>query len=176
MNETTLTRNTLAFIALANEYCQEMENVLDKDKTDFITLMLKQLPRLYIAVSDVVEQEREEDTEQYVVESYLTEDEYNSVRNNVYHILGEDDVYLEVFEEDMKYSDTPIATTISENLSDLYQEFFNFVQTIKNSPAEVVNEIVLAEKENFKAYWGQLLVNVIRAVHNVKYADNSFDM
>ena len=92
MNETTLTRNTLAFIALANEYCQEMENVLDKDKTDFITLMLRQLPRLYIAVSDVVEQEREEDTEQYVVVSYLTEDEYNSVRNNVYHILGEDDV------------------------------------------------------------------------------------
>lgn len=176
MEVTTLSRNTLAFIALANEYCQDVENVLDKDKTDFITLMLRQLPRLYIAVSDVVEQEREEDTEQYVVVSYLTEDDYNRVRDCIYQLLGEDDVYLEVFEEDMKYSDTPIATTISENLCDLYQEFFNFVQTIKNSPAENVNDIVLAEKDNFKSYWGQTLVNVMRAIHNLKYAENDYDM
>jgi hypothetical protein len=81
-----------------------------------------------------------------------------------------------VFEEDMKYSDTPIATTISENLCDLYQEFFNFVQTIKNSPAENVNDIVLAEKDNFKSYWGQTLVNVMRAIHNLKYAENDYDM
>ena len=176
MEETTLSRNTLAFIALANEYCQDVENALDKDKNEFLTGMLKQLPRIYIAASDVVEKERDEEDELYYVESYLTEDDYNRVRDFIYQLLGEEDVYLEVFEEDMKYSDTPIATTISENLCDLYQEFFNFVQTIKNSPAENVNDIVLAEKDNFKSYWGQTLVNVMRAIHNLKYAENEYDM
>ena len=175
MEETTLSRNTLAFIALANEFCQDIECALDKDKNDFLTTMAKQLPRIYIAASDVAEIERNDEEELYYIESYLTEDEYNGVRDSVYQLLGEDDVYLEVFEEDMKYSDTPIATTISENLCDLYQEFYNFVQTIKDSPAENVNEIVLAEKENFKAYWGQTLVNVMRAIHSVKYAEQDMD-
>ena len=176
MEETTLSRNTLAFIALANEYCQDVENALDKDNIEFLTGMLKQLPRIYFAASDVVEKECDEEDEMYYVESYLTEDDYNRVRDCIYQLFGEDDVYLEVFEEDMKYSDTPIATTISENLCDLYQEFFNFVQTIKNSPAENVNDIVLAEKDNFKSYWGQTLVNVMRAIHNLKYAENDYDM
>lgn len=176
MEETTLSRNTLAFIALANEFCQDIECALDKDKKDFLTAIAKQLPRIYIAVSDVVESERdEEDDELYYIESYLTEDEYNGVRDGVYQLLGEDDVYLEVFEEDMKYSDTPIATTISENLCDLYQEFYNFVQTIKNSTTENINDIVSSEKDNFKAYWGQTLVNVMRAIHSVKYAEKDID-
>ena len=98
MEETTLSRNTLAFIALANEYCQDVENALDKDKNEFLTGMLKQLPRIYIAASDVVEKERDEEDELYYVESYLTEDDYNRVRDFIYQLLGEEDVYLEVFE------------------------------------------------------------------------------
>ena len=46
---------------------------------------------------------REED-EPFYIESYLQEDMYNIVRNGVYKLLGEDDTYLEVFEEEMKYS------------------------------------------------------------------------
>ncbi len=178
MKETTLSRNTLAFIALANEYCQDIECVLDKEKEEFLDTMLKKLPRIYIAVSDIAEKEQlEDDYEEdfYGVEPYLSEEEYNEVRNNIYRALGEDDVYLEVFEDDMKYSDTPIATTISENLCDLYQEFYNLVQTIKNSASENINEIVLAERDNFNSYWGQTLVNVMRALHNVKYNENTED-
>ena len=41
--------------------------------------------------------------------------------------MAEEDIYLEVFLEDMKYSDTPISASVSENLADLYQEFFNLI-------------------------------------------------
>ena len=167
MEENNLSRNSIAFIAMTNEYCQEIETVLEKEKDEFVTKMLKLLPRLYVAASDVTDRENEEDS--FYIDSYLYEDAYNSVRDNIYHVLGEDDVYLEVFEEDMKYSDTPIATTISENLADLYQEFYNFVVSIQNTPIEVAPEIVLAVKDNFKTYWGQTLVNVMRALHSVKY-------
>ncbi len=170
MEDTTLSRNTLTFIALVNEYCHDVENSIEMERDGFVEKILKLLPRIYIAVSDVVENENETE-DMYYIDFYLREESYNTIRENIYQVLGEDDVYLEVFEEDMKYSDTPIATTISENLSDLYQEFYNFVVSVQNMP-EVANEIVLAVKENFKSYWGQTLVNVLRALHNVKYTEN----
>ena len=173
MEENILSRNSLSLIAMANEYCHEIESALDKERDEFVTIMLKLLPRIYIVASDVVEKENDEDYG--YIESYLYEDGYNNVRENVYRLLGEDDVYLEVFEEDMKYSDTPIATTISENLADLYQEFYNFVLSVQNAPAEVVADLVLALRETFKSYWGQTLVNVMRALHSLKYNKPDFE-
>ncbi len=173
MENNTLSRNTIAFIALANEYCHEIENSISMERCDFIDKVIKILPRIYISVSDVIENDDNIECS-YYIDSYLHEESYNSIRENIYQILGKDDVYLEVFEEDMKYSDTPIATTISENLSDLYQEFYNMVISVQNTP-EASNDIVLAVKENFKSYWGQTLVNVLRAIHNIKYSENFID-
>lgn len=173
MEENILSRNSLSLIAMANEYCHEIESASDKDKDEFVTIMLKLLPRIYIVASDVVEKDNNEDYG--YIDSYLYEDGYNSVRENIYRLLGEDDVYLEVFEEDMKYSDTPIATTVSENLADLYQELYNFVLSIQNAPTEVATDMVLALKVTFKSYWGQTLVNVIRALHSLKYNKSDFD-
>ena len=173
MDENILSRNSLSLIAMANEYCQEIEAALDKEREDFITTMLKLLPRIYIVISDVVEKENNEDL--LFIDSYLYEDAYNNARENVYRLFGEDDVYLEVFEEDMKYSDTPIATTVSENLADIYQELYNFVMTLQNAPTEVVTDVIYALKDTFKSYWGQTLVNVMRALHNLSYNEPDFD-
>lgn len=174
MGENNLSRNSLMFIAMANEYCHELERTSEFERDEFVGKMLKLLPRIYMSISDV-DDLREED-EPFYIESYLQEDMYNIVRNGVYKLLGEDDTYLEVFEEEMKYSDTPIATTVSENLSDLYQEFYNLVFTIQNTPTEVAGEILSTIKENFKTYWGQTLVNVMRALHSIKYNELNFDI
>lgn len=173
MDETQLSRNSLMLVAMTNEYCHDIEHALDTEREEFVSKMLKILPRIYIAVSDVPGKDNDED-ELFCLDAYLPEEAYNDVRENVYRLLGEDDVYLEVFEEDMKYSDTPIATTVSENLSDLYQEFYNFVVSVQNSPTEVVNEIISALKDNFNTYWGQTVVNVMRALHNIKYNNNTY--
>lgn len=173
MNENILSRNSLSLIAMANEYCHEIESVLDKEREEFVTTMLKLLPRIYIVISDVVE--KDENEELVYIDSYLYEDAYNNVRENIYRLLGEDDVYLEVFEEDMKYSDTPIATTVSENLADIYQELYNFVMTLQNVPTEVAPDLIYALKDTFKSYCGQTLVNVMRALHSLKYNESDFD-
>ena len=174
MEENTFSRNSLMFIAMANEFCHDMERSAEFEREAFIDKMLKMLPRLYMSISDV--EDLKEEDEPFYIEYYLQEEVYNDVRNGVYQLMGEDDTYLEVFEEGMKYSDTPIATTISENLSDLYQEFYNLVVTIQNTPTEVAGEILSTIKENFKTYWGQTLVNVMRALHNVKYNESDFEL
>lgn len=173
MEENILSRNSLSLIAMANEYCHEIESALEKDREEFVTAMLKLLPRIYIVITDV--EDKEDNNELDYIDSYLYEDTYNNVRENVYRLMGEDDVYLEVFEEDMKYSDTPIATTISENLADIYQELYNFLMTLQNVPTEVATNLIYVLKDNFKSYWGQTLVNVMRALHSLKYNESDFD-
>ncbi len=167
MSDTTnLTPNSLAFIALANEYCHALENVFEYEESRaFIAEMLKLLPRIYISASDI----KPDDDSDSFIDSFLDENDYDTVRDNVGRIIGEDDTYLEVFIDDMKYSDTPISTNISENLADIYQPLYNFVATVKDATDETINEAINAVKSEFDTYWGQTLCNVLRALHSIYY-------
>lgn len=164
MENSKLSPSSLAFIALTNEYCQLAENSIDYDRNGFVESMIKLLPRIYITIIDI-----EPELELYggPINQALDEDTYNAVSGNISALMGEEDVYLEVFMKDMKYSDTPIATSISENLADLYQEFYNLISSLKDLNTDDQREIIAVCKENFNEYWGAILCNVLRALHHV---------
>ncbi|MDE5969517.1 MAG: DUF5063 domain-containing protein [Muribaculaceae bacterium] len=163
-----LNPNSIAFIALCKEYCQAIAHVSESEPTEFINQMLKLLPRLYITATDLSVNFIE--TEDPYIESTLEEDYYNGIRQNLETLIGEDDVYLEVFEEDMKYSDTPVSASISECLADLFQVFFNFIAALGNDPTdEVAAMSVLAIKEDFRNYWSRILCNVLRPLNDIAY-------
>ena len=71
-----LTPNELAFIALANEYCHALEHANECETRDqFVAQMLKLLPRLYITVNDIEDDnDRRQITEATVM---ITPDELN---------------------------------------------------------------------------------------------------
>jgi len=164
MESSKLSPTALAFVALTNEYCHLVENAMDYGRDSLIESILKLLPRIYITATDI---EPSIDIYDTVINQVLDEDGYNIVRDNIASIMGEEDVYLEVFVEDMKYSDTPIATSISENLADLYQEFYNLVASIKDLMTDDQQELIGTCRENFVEYWGQTLCNVMRALHSL---------
>ena len=162
-----LSPNELAFIALANEYCHALEHAHECVSRDqFVAQMLKLLPRLYITISDIEDDAYSEE----FIDSALEEDVYDLIRDRVTQIMAEEDIYLEVFLEDMKYSDTPISASISENLADLYQEFFNLIHSIQDALTETQHEMLCQCKINFINYWGQTLCNVLRALNNAFYS------
>lgn len=171
METDKLSPTSLAFIALTNEYCQLVENCGDYDSEGFVDALLKLLPRIYITVTDL-----EPNLEYFdaIISQALDEPSYEVVRGNLSAMIGEDDVYLEVFVDDMKYSDTPIATSISENLADLYQEFYNLVASLRDLNTEEQRQILGMCKENFMEYWGQTLCNVFRALHSLKVSHQDF--
>ena len=161
-NPQQLNPNSLSFIALTNEFCQVLEHSDSASRGEFMDKMLKILPRIYIVATDL---QQESPFSEYGIEHYLTEDVYNAVRNSISRLMAEEDVYLEVFVEDMKYSDSPIAASISENLADLYQEFYNFIYSVKDATTEVQQELIAICKYEFREFWGQTLCNVLRALH-----------
>lgn len=158
-----LNANSIAFIALAHEYCTALESANGMSREDFVGDMLRKLPRLYIMATDLnTHMDFESDFE---IRQSLDEDTYRQISANVAMMLEPDDVYLEVFEEDMKYSDTPVSASISESLADLYQVFFNFISTVREASVEVVSEALAAVKDDFDNYWSQIVCNVMRPLN-----------
>ncbi len=166
MDNTGLNTNSIAFIGLCNEYCISIENVKETDKQEFVDNMLRLLPRIYISATDLqIDLPGEEDQ---FVENFLDEDYYDALRRNMEALMGEDDVYLEVFEEDMKYSDTPVAASISEGLADLFQVLYNFINSIRDTTDDTVKLALINIREDFQSYWSAILCNVLRALNHIK--------
>ena len=165
----TINKNSIAFIGLANEYCQLLEQVAEIEKDELVNELLRLLPRLYISISDMESIELESEI---YIESYLEEVYYDSIRRNIETVIGEDDTFLEVFEEDMKYSDTPIAVSISEYLADIFQYLYDFIHSIRDASEEHYNNCLFLCRENFEMYWGQTLCNVLRALHKIKFSNH----
>jgi hypothetical protein len=92
-------------------------------------------------------------------------------RTNLAGILADRDDYLDVFVSDMKYSDQPITRYISEDLADIYQDIKDFIFVFQLGLNETMNDSLAICQENFRLYWGQKLVNTLRALHEVKYSN-----
>lgn len=165
-----LAPNSLAFIALANEYCQTVERAREAEPDAFVSSMLRLLPRLYISATDL-RPDMGGVIEEAYIDNALDEEYYESLRRAMEALLGEKDTYLEVFEEDMKYSDTPIASSISEGLADIFQVLYNLLEVVRDAPEELTNSALAAVKEDFETYWSRPLCNVLRAVNSLRYFD-----
>ena len=159
-------RNAVEFVTVAAEYCAFIERSEGQKRTEFVDTLLKILPLLYIKASMIPECEvMSEDG----LESFVTEDDYEVIRLNLQELLADRDDYLDVFVEDMKYSDTPIRKSIAEDLSDIYQVVKDFVCQFRSGLNETMHDALAQCREHFIDYWGQTLVNTMRALHEVKY-------
>ena len=166
MKDIVYSNYTVDFARIALEYCVFVEKIKESDKKTFVDNMTKVLPLLYIKISIIPEIKENYDSD---MENKVTEDMYSQVQENIANLLGNDDLYLETFHPDIKLSDSPVAVKISEDLADIYQDLGNFIAIFKNGQKETMNDSLIAGIENFKQFWGQRLVNALRALHFIKY-------
>ena len=166
MEEVIYSNHTIDFVKISLEFCSWVENVRENDKDTFISQGVKILPMLYLKASFVPAIEENYDSD---LESGVVEEMYVRVQSGIAGLLGDDDLYLETFHPDMQYSDTPVAVTISENLADIYQDVGNFISVFKHAQKETMNDSLAACIESFKDYWGQKLVNALRALHYLRW-------
>ena len=159
-------RNSVEFVTVAAEYCAFIERCEGQKRAEFVDTLLKILPLLYIKASMIPECEvMGEDG----LEAFVTEDDYEVIRLNLQELMADCDDYLDVFVEDMKYSDTPIRKSIAEDLTDIYQVVKDFVCQFRSGLNETMHDALAQCREHFIGYWGQTLVNTMRALHEVKY-------
>jgi hypothetical protein len=105
-------------------------------------------------------------------EQFVTEQEYEAVRESIAGLLGSDDSYLEVYMEDMRYSDEPITAFVSENIADIYQEMKDLACNYQTQNESVMNDALVACLEAFEQHWGQKLLNVLRPLHALSLSND----
>ena len=159
-------RNTVEFVTVAAEYCAYIERTNQLQRKEFVGTMLKLLPLLYIKAQMLPVDEPLNDEE---LEAFVTEDSYEVVRIALADLLAQYDTYLDVFVAEMKYSDTPVTKNISEDLSDIYQDIKNFVIRFQTGINETMHDAIVECRDHFCTYWGQTLVNTLRALHDIEY-------
>lgn len=159
-------KNSIEFVTVAAEYCSFVERSRGAECMNFVDKALKILPLLYLKASLIPECELIGEGD---LEVFVTEEDYEWVRQSMADIMGPQDDYLEVFLPDMAYSDTPIKKCISEDLADIYQDLKDFIGVFQLGLNVTMNDSLYVCKEHFAEFWGQRLVNTMRALHDVKY-------
>jgi Domain of unknown function (DUF5063) len=160
-------RNVVEFVAAANEFCKYAEHAAEVKGSEMLMILQRILPFLYLKASllPVFEPFFEEGNEKFV-----TEADWNAISGAFKKQFGTADDYLEVFDDKLNESETPVPASLAENMADIYQDIKNFLLLYQTGTNEVMNDALWECKMNFENIWGQKLVNSMRAIHKFIYS------
>ncbi len=170
MNQQVYSKDIVEFVTVGVEYCSLVERASEIERREFNLKLVRILPLLYLKATLLPADEIDEADD---LECYVTEEQYEYLRGIMAKLLGEADDYLEVFEADMAYSDTPLAASVSEGLADIYQDLRDLLEIYRMGNEELSQAAICRCRRNFIAYWGQKLVNVMRPLHAICFGEDS---
>jgi hypothetical protein len=160
-------RSVVEFVAAANEYCKYAEQASKLKGDELLKILQRILPYMYIKASLLPElQPVFEDGN----EKFVTETDWNRIHDVLKEKLGSADAYVEVMDLRASVTEPEIAASISEDLTDIYQDIKDFLLLYQTGTSEVMNDAVWECKLNFENIWGQKLVNSLRAIHKFIYS------
>ncbi len=171
--EKIYSKEVIEFVTVANQYCILLEGMNELSKKELIDQVHKILPLLYLKGTLLPKIEfciNEEGNEKFVDE-HLWQD----IHGKLFKKIGKHDTYLEVFDPLIHDLDEPVTSSISEHLADIYQDIKDFIMLYRIGTNDIMNDAVWEVRLQFEQYWGQKLVNVSRALHNVYYSENPLD-
>lgn len=167
-NQIIYSKNVVEFVTVANEFCSSIESVsmyLPKENLDRLQ---KLLPLLYLKISMLPKVERVMDDE---LEKFVSELDYNTIHQKWLQLLGENDGFHEVFDPNIQFGEETMRASLSENLMDVYQDLKDFITNYSLGNEEVMHDALAECIFHFEEFWGQQLVNVLRAVHMLLFSN-----
>lgn len=172
VNSVVYSKNVIELITVGNEFCSFLERSQEMESADFMSRLQKILPLLYLKASLLPEFEFEPEED---LVKYVTEVEYNLIQQKVLEHTRENDDYREVFAPGAHLSEDAFTSSISENVADIYQDIKDLVLSFRTMDEAVMLQAIWECQVNFAQYWGQKLVNGLRAIHSVIYSEKNND-
>jgi hypothetical protein len=161
-------RNVIEFATVANEFCAFVESAGELGRKDFLGKLQKILPLLYLKTS-LLPSLDEPDEETETPEKFVSESDYLFILKKLSSKLGEFDSYTELPEPGIQVGEINVEANISENVADIYQDMKDFILAYRIGTVDVMRAALWECKNNFEQYWGQRLVNGLRAIHMLVY-------
>lgn len=165
-------RNVIEFVAVANEFCKYTEHASELKGDELLKIMQRILPLMYLKASLLPQLNPyfEDGNEKFVKES-----DWIIIHETLKGKFGTADDYLEVSDEKLNESEGPVLSGISENMADIYQDIKDFLLLYQTGTVEVMNDAVWECRMNFENFWGQMLVNSLRAIHKYIYSGEEIE-
>ncbi len=160
-------RNVVEFVAVANEFCKYTEHASELKGDELLKILQRILPLMYLKASLLPQLNPffEDGNEKFVKES-----DWTGINEILKEKFGTANDYLEVFDEKINESEGPVVSSISENMADIYQDMKDFLLLYQTGTGEVMSDAVWECRMNFENFWGQKLVNSLRAIHKFIYS------
>lgn len=155
----------ITFTAMANEYCKFIDTIAICSQKDFIDKAHRLLPLLYVKTLSVPSIEP---IDPDMIEKSVTQEEWDEVHNAVAKKLGKFDNYTEQL--DPLLNDDAM-TSLSEGFADIFQDLKDYLMLMQMGSPEMMVDAIWECMQNFKNYWGQRLVNIMRVLHYLQYAN-----
>ncbi|MEA1886146.1 MAG: DUF5063 domain-containing protein [Bacteroidota bacterium] len=154
-------KEVIEFTAVANEYCRFLEEASPIDGKSLLSVLQKLLPLLYMKSLYLPDIETKIEEE---IEKFVREEDWEAVKDMLSHKFGAANDYVDV-NPDKESTEELIYGDIAENLADIYQDIKDFLMAYRVGTVEIMNDALWECKESYRLYWGQKLVNTIRATH-----------
>lgn len=160
-------KNVIEFITVANEYCLFVEKAENYTKEDIIHYMLKICPLIYLKGSLLPASET---SDFEITERYVNEEHWDLIYKSLNKVFDKDDIYYTLgFNETGEH--TPVMASISDNLTDIYQDMKDFLMLYQKGTHAAKENAVAECRTLFERHWGSRLVNVHKALHNLVYKE-----
>lgn len=154
-------KEVIEFTAVANEYCRYLEEASSTDGHKLLLILQRLLPLMYMKALYLPQIESKLDEE---IEKFVREEDWQQIKDTLTGKFGAANNFIDV-NQDRESTEELIYCELAENLADIYQDIKDFLMVYRVGTVELMNDALWECKESFRLYWGQTLVNTIRAVH-----------
>ncbi|MDR1762149.1 MAG: DUF5063 domain-containing protein, partial [Bacteroidales bacterium] len=121
-------QKTIELLTICAEYCAFVEKTNHKSAMHFIDKSHKILTLLYLKTSLMTTSSIDEG----YCEQFVSENDWEFIKQNVQKILGQFDIMVSVHEPDVSENEL-IDLPISECFADVYQDIRNFIEQYKDA-------------------------------------------
>ncbi len=168
LHEHVYSDEVLNFVKQAGNFTGILAEEREVERRPFILALLKVMPAMYsamlrIRVNDPVYEAGNE--------KFVSEEEWSTVYQRVLSIMGSQNEYLDIPEEDEYDTMELISREISEDLADIFQDIRDFIELYRNGTDEIMNDALWECRMNFESYWGKKLLRVSAALHRILMMD-----
>jgi hypothetical protein len=153
-------------VRMCNQYCQILEKADKVPAHELLDKISEALMAVYHKTYAIPRFQTRYESE---AQKFLTEKQYNKVRATLMGILEKRDLYTEVLDPNRPASQNIFQASLSEDLTDIYQDFYDLIQWYSQGTLESVNDSLIECLNNFEKFWGVKLLNALRAIHVMRY-------
>ncbi len=162
-------RNVLEMITVANDYSMTLKKVETVTRKKLFDYLSKISPLLYLKGALLPEVAV---TNPEMNERFYTEEEWENLFNAMRKIIGKDDIF---WYADPGISDELIKGSMSEQLTDVFQDLEDFLLLYQKNSIHSKENAVHELGQLFITNWGRKLLRIMPHLHQLRFMQDQPD-